>query len=225
MKRNVSLAEISDGRLYKENDMVKADCHGCKNCHLCCTGMGESIVLDPYDAWRLQKGTGKGLQELLGEGKLELHVVDGCILPNLAMNGPDEACSFLNEEGRCSVHGYRPGICRLFPLGRYYENGDFTYFLQTGECAEQNRSKVKVEKWIDTPGLKRNHKFVRDWHYFLNAVEEAVTGREDSEFAKGINMAVLTAFYFLQADTEEAFYALFEERREALIAQYDLKVQ
>ncbi len=52
MKRNVSLAEISDGRLYGENDMVKADCHGCKGCSKCCHGMGESIVLDPYDIYR-----------------------------------------------------------------------------------------------------------------------------------------------------------------------------
>lgn len=31
--------------------------------------------------------------------------------------------------------------------------GDFLYFLQTGECAKENRSKIKVSKWIDTPDL------------------------------------------------------------------------
>ena len=30
MKRNIDLNEISDGRLYTANDMVKADCHDCK---------------------------------------------------------------------------------------------------------------------------------------------------------------------------------------------------
>lgn len=54
---------------------------------------------------------------------LELNVVDGMVLPNLKMAGEEEACLFL-KDGRCSIHGYRPGICRLFPLGRIYERMD-----------------------------------------------------------------------------------------------------
>lgn len=30
MRREVTLEEISDGRLYDANDMVKADCQDCK---------------------------------------------------------------------------------------------------------------------------------------------------------------------------------------------------
>ena len=62
--------------------------------------------------------------------EFELNVVDGVILPNLKMSGQNDACGFLDENGRCSIHAVRPGICRLFPLGRYYENHDFSYFLQ-----------------------------------------------------------------------------------------------
>ena len=131
MKRNVDLAEISDGRLYKINDMVKADCHGCKGCHKCCTGMGNSVVLDPYDVYRLQKGLGKEFSGMLAEQWVELNVTGGVILPNLKMIGEEEECAFLNQEGRCSIHAVRPGVCRLFPLGRVYdEKGDFQYFLQ-----------------------------------------------------------------------------------------------
>ncbi len=120
MKRNVSIEEISDGRLYTSNDLVKADCGGCRGCSVCCHGMGTSVILDPLDAARLAGGLNRSVEELIGLGILELNVVDGVILPNLRMAGEDEACVFLNEEGRCSVHAFRPGICRLFPLGRYY---------------------------------------------------------------------------------------------------------
>ena len=48
MRREVSLEEISDGRLYELNDMVKADCQDCAGCHDCCEGMGDSVVLDPW---------------------------------------------------------------------------------------------------------------------------------------------------------------------------------
>ena len=40
MERNVSMDEISDGRLYGLNDMVKADCRDCEGCSACCRGMG-----------------------------------------------------------------------------------------------------------------------------------------------------------------------------------------
>ena len=56
MRREVTLEEISDGRLYEANDMVKADCQDCKGCFDCCTGMGDSVVLDPLDVWRLCTG-------------------------------------------------------------------------------------------------------------------------------------------------------------------------
>jgi len=155
MKRKINLSDISDGRLYDLNDMVKADCEGCKGCSKCCHKMGNSIVLTPYDIYELTKGSGKSFEELLQLQAIEMNIVDGIILPNLKMSGENESCYFLNGEQRCSIHDFRPGICRLFPLGRYYENGDFKYFLQTKECVMTNRSKIKVEKWID---IKRSYR-------------------------------------------------------------------
>ena len=130
MERNIDMKEVSDGRLYTSNDLVKADCGGCEGCSACCQGMGESIVLDPLDIHRLCCGLHTDFNGLMVD-KIELQIVDSVILPNLKMaSGNTEACSFLNPEGRCSIHAFRPGICRLFPLGRFYENGSFKYFLQ-----------------------------------------------------------------------------------------------
>lgn len=212
MKRNVSLAEISDGRLYNRNDMVKADCHGCMGCSRCCVGMGNSIILDPYDVYRFQCGLGRGLPELLAEGAAELNVVDGVVFPNLKMTGAEERCAFLDEEGRCDIHESRPGICRLFPLGRFYEDGDFKYFLQTKECPAPNRSKVKVSKWIDTPNGNTNHEFVRRWHYLLSGLGERMAGAEDMDEAKRLNVRMLRIFYMKPYNPDKDFYGQFEER-------------
>lgn len=217
MKRNVSLEDISDGRLYSENDMVRTDCHGCRGCSACCRGMGKSIILDPFDVYRLTLGLGRPLQELLAE-QVELNVVDGVVLPNLRMTGKEEQCSFLDSEGRCRIHSLRPGICRLFPLGRYYENGSFRYFLQTGEC-NAVRSKIKISKWIDTPGLEQNSTFVTRWHYLLNQIEEIVVERMaertdggEDDFCRQLNMFLLHNFYLTAYDNERDFYEQFEER-------------
>lgn len=117
MKRNVDLNEISDGRLYSANDMVKVECGDCAGCSACCQNMGTSVVLDPMDIWKMQRGTGRMLEKLLKK-ELELNVVDGIILPNLRMNGTREVCSFLNEEGRCSIPSIQAGNLQAFSIGQ-----------------------------------------------------------------------------------------------------------
>lgn len=211
MKRNVSLEEISDGRLYGLNDMVKAGCGDCQGCSACCEDMGSSIILDPLDVYRLTTGLGQTFDELLLD-KLELNVVDGVILPDLKMSGEQERCSFLDAEGRCSIHSLRPGICRIFPLGRYYENGGFRYFLQNRECRKENRSKVKVSKWIDTPELNKNQTYILTWHNFLKDAEEWIREQEDADFAKRLNLYLLNLFYRTSYDSQINFYEQFEQR-------------
>jgi Fe-S-cluster containining protein len=132
------------------------------------------------------------------------------------MSGEKEACAFLDQEGRCSIHSYRPGICRIFPLGRYYEDHDFSYILQVNECPCQATAQIKVGKWIDTPNLAKNKQFLIDWHYFLNDMEEMIQNTKDANQIKKINMYILNSFYTKQYDTEAEFYPQFEERlREA----------
>ena len=210
MKREIDIKEISDGKLYGANDLVKADCNDCKGCSDCCKGMGESIILDPYDVYRLTTGLHVSFEILLAD-KVALDMYDGIILPHLNMNGPNEACAFLNEEGRCSIHALRPGICRLFPLGRIYENGSFKYFLQVNECSNKNRTKVKVKKWIDTPDLKKNEIFINEWHDFVNTIQDKINSDLDEEMIRKINLFILQHFY-IEPYHKEDFYKQFEVR-------------
>ena len=213
MIREVSLEEISDGKLYGPNDMVRADCQDCRGCSACCKGMGESIVLDPLDLHRLAFGLHAAPRQMLA-GPVQLHVVDGIVLPNLAMDGAEEACRFLDENGRCSVHAFRPGICRLFPLGRIYEGDTFRYFVQVHECRNQKRTKVKVRKWIDTPDFAKYERYIACWHGFLKAREKEVLQDPGGERAKRICMEVLERFYLTAYDDSRDFYEQFYERLE-----------
>mgnify|MGYP007106289507 FL=1 len=65
MERNIDMREVSDGKLYDLEDMVRADCAGCAGCSACCKGMGSSIVLDPLDMHRLVSGTKTDAKTLL----------------------------------------------------------------------------------------------------------------------------------------------------------------
>lgn len=216
MKREIDMNEVSDGKRYTSSDLAKLGCSDCAGCSDCCQGMGESIILDPYDIYQLTKGLDCTFQELL-QGKVELNIVDGVILPNLALTGKGESCNFLNAEGRCSIHAIRPGFCRLFPLGRIYEDHTFHYFLQIHECKKENRTKLKISKWLGIPNLKQYEEFVTDWHYFLNDVTENLKEMENEEMIKNAAMGLVKLFYFMPYDPERDFYEQYYERKRMLV--------
>lgn len=216
MKREIDLQEISDGKKYTASDMVRMECQECKGCSACCQGMGQSILLDPYDIYELEKGLHLDFAKLL-EQYLELRVVDGLIVPNIRLSGEKEQCPFLNKQGRCSIHSFRPGFCRLFPLGRIYENDTFYYFYQVKECDYPNKTKVKIKKWLDIPQLSRYEEYIVTYHYFLKKVQNLLEETENDELQRSLNLFLLNTFYVNQYDVENAeqdFYAQFAERME-----------
>ena len=213
---NENILEISDGKLYKNNDMVRISCHDCAGCSFCCRDMGESIWLDPYDVYQLTRNLGKSFEVLL-QKEVEFHVEDGLILPNLRMLGDEEpVCGFLNEEGRCSIHAFRPGFCRLFPLGRNYDESGLTYFVLKDACPAPSKSKVKINKWLNLPKLKEYESFLVKWHT-LTKMLRAYYGEhaEDEAVIKAVNMKFLQIFY-LTAYEEDDFYADFAGRYEKM---------
>lgn len=192
--------------------MVKVGCNDCLGCSACCQGMGKSVILDPLDIYRLSKHLNCSFEQLLLD-KIELNVVDSVILPNLKMAELSEKCAFLDTEGRCSIHKARPGICRLFPLGRFYENGGFQYFLQIHECVKENKTKVKVKNWIDTPDVKENERYILAWHNLLKKLEK-LTGSADEAQVKQISLYILQQFFAAPYNYEEDFYPQFWRRLE-----------
>lgn len=215
MKREIDIKEISDGKLYDLNDMVKADCKDCEGCSACCKGMGNSIVLDPLDVFRLTKGLNCTFEALI-QNQAELNVVDGIVLPSIRMGEAGEACGFLDPQGRCSIHSFRPGICRLFPLGRIYTEEGIRYFLQIYECVKKNRTKVKVRSFMDNPDGKRYDKFIADWHDFLKKAENEMEKQNDPNFTRELSMNVLKMFYLTPYEKEQDFYDQFGKRLEAI---------
>lgn len=209
---NENILDISDGKLYGNNDMAKISCHDCAGCSSCCRDMGESIWLDPYDVFHLTKNLGKTMEELLAR-EVEFHVEDGLILPNIKMLGDGApVCGFLNEEGRCSIHEFRPGFCRLFPLGRNYEDNKLTYFVLKDACPAPNKSKVKINKWLNIPNLKAYEKFLVEWHSLTKMLRAYYEEHmEDEAVIKAVNMKFLQIFYLLPYE-EDDFYIAFQNR-------------
>lgn len=210
MKREIDLKEVSDGKLYTANDMVKIGCNDCAGCSECCRVVGDSIILDPYDIYQLETGLQTDFAALMKD-KIGLNVVDGIILPHLKMRQGKEGCVFLNEEGRCGIHNYRPGFCRMFPMGRIYEEDGFRYFLQVHECAYPNKTKIKLKKWIGIPELSSYEQYIKDWHDFLMNRQELIRTAKGEETVKALNMQLLNQFFVMPYEGKD-FYGQFYQR-------------
>ncbi len=231
MLRYEDIQDISDGNIYEPEDEVLLGTGGCKGCSHCCeTDMGKSIVLTPYDIYNLCRASGKSFDELLVGFYIEISMIDGVALPHLKM---DKGCKFL-ENGRCLVHTLRPGICRLFPLGRIYQNGDFKYFLQVKECVVQDRTPVTVREWLGIEDLETNSKFINKWHKFLGFEQKKVaeiremSGYESKRISE-IDEGELEVYAGIVGDAEKWDAMKAEEYRkwkaEAIRAEGEMRIK
>lgn len=208
MKSTSNLEELSDGKLYDIKDMVKADAGGCEDCTACCQGVGDLFALTPYDVFEIKRSTGLNLNQLL-EDKIEYRMDKKFRMLHLQMVGVNEACSFLNDDGLCNIHEARPGICRLFPLGRAYEDDDFKYFLQVDACTKPKLGKIKVKKWIGINDYQKNKDFILSWFNFIKALTFRLKFVRDEEALKDINTYLAQTFYEIETSD---FYETYYER-------------
>ena len=86
-------------------------------------------------------------------------------------------------------------------------------------------SKVKVKKWIDTPNLQKNKKYVLDWHYFIDDVQNKLAKISDDDLIKKIDMFILQHFFVERYTDSEDFYSQFNVRMEKAKKVVDMLTQ
>jgi len=230
MIRDRSIEEIFDGNYYSPGDMVLVGCSDCAGCSECCRNTGDSIILDPWDMYMLTKGTGKTFTDMI-EREIEIRLVDGLILPNLMQHhesdetgersGREDAldrlsgdhCPFLSQAGRCSIHPFRPGMCRLYPMGRYYTEGGFRYILQKDECTERKKTSVLLQDWLGIENLARYESYILDWHDFKRQAEESLHILTQKS-RESVTRYILQIFFVHPYEVKLDFYAQYDARME-----------
>ena len=192
--------------------MVPVGCADCEGCSECCRSTADTIILDPQDMYLLSKGTGKVFTDMI-EREIEIRLVDGLILPNLMEEheGEEEHCLFLTDRGRCSIHAFRPGLCRLYPMGRYYTDGGFRYILQKDECTGRVKTPVLLREWLGIEDLPRYEAYIQDWHDFRKRVEKVVPMLTEKS-RDSVQRYILQVFFVHPYLTRQDFYPQYEAR-------------
>ena len=203
--------DMSDSvRYYQLNDLARISSPACEGCGECCRGMGESIELDPYDSFQLAAGLNKPFADLINH-EIALHSENGIILPHIAMKGGDDACSFLGEDGRCGIHSFRPGICRLYPLSRKYLDDGIRYFIQPNVCLGHSMVKVKIRSYLQIQDYSSYEGFKWDWFRFLKDAEDIAISNTDPSLRTKLGLFILETF-FLRPYSSGEFYSIFNKR-------------
>jgi Fe-S-cluster containining protein len=105
-----------EARTLQGADTVELMCDT-GGCAANCCKNGPPIILNPYEIDRICVAAGMSYEDLLDV--VETDRADG--FP-LVMLPRDPACHFWIAKG-CRIYEARPLACRLFPLGRVFENG------------------------------------------------------------------------------------------------------
>jgi Fe-S-cluster containining protein len=106
----------SDAVPLSGSDPIQLTC-GTAGCRSNCCRKGPHIILNPYEIDLMCKASALSYEDLLDI--VETDRVNG--IP-LVMLPRDPMCHFWTDSG-CSIYGARPLACRLFPLGRVFEQG------------------------------------------------------------------------------------------------------
>jgi Fe-S-cluster containining protein len=94
--------------------------YSCNRCKKCCHD--KRISLSPYEILRLARNLRLTTKEFISQFTEEQGTI-------LRFRSEDGACSLLGEEG-CTVHADRPGVCRIYPLGGFFQlEGQETFAL------------------------------------------------------------------------------------------------
>ena len=119
----------SDVEPLEPADPVQLVC-GTAGCSANCCTHGPHIVLNPYEIALLCAASGMPYEDLLDI--VETDRVNGFPLVLLPR---DPACPFWTEQG-CRVYHARPLACRLFPLGRVFDDNASCFVLpDRNRCA------------------------------------------------------------------------------------------
>ena len=214
------MREVEKGsrqRLYGAQDMARISSSACAGCGACCREMGDTIVLDPYDVWQLGICTGRPFEELMGAG-IDLHVEEGVILPHLMMREETKSCFFLGGDGKCTVHPYRPGICRLFPLGRQFDDEKTSYFIVPQGCVKGGLSKVRIDRWIGIPDLPAYEDYKSRWHLLIRTLRARISAEPSEKVRRDINLYFLRLFFMAPYDTVSSAGAFYKEAADRMKA-------
>lgn len=80
-------------------------------------------------------------------------------------------CPF--KKGVCTIYPSRPIRCRLYPLGRVFQEEEVIYVLPEENCIGfDSGRKQTIAEWLEREGINEHNDLTNEWNRFLIKVKE-----------------------------------------------------
>lgn len=195
--------EFQDSEL-KPGDTFQFECSMCGNC---CRNRREPILLTGTDIFRVAHGLGTSVESIVLQNT-QGYVGESSHVPALVLRERfDGSCSFLRK-GRCMVQQYKPSVCALYPLGRYFDARDnsFHYFFNqnTCQCGKDTGQKWTLQKWLDKFNIEETEVMTAAWHKLLIGITQE-TCKISKDKITGEMIDALYRVLYLNYDIEKPY--------------------
>lgn len=192
----------------------------CEKCAACCQNLADPFMLDALDAYRLAKHLREhgecieGTDDVLSR-YAEPALVECYPIFRVKTAGKDAACIFL-KDGKCSVYGARPQVCRLYPftVAPGSKGRDFQYLLCTERDHHFGRGSVTVKDWMSENFPKEAREFSRAQNEWFPRIARGIHALGDT----GRKRALFRILYYLYYgyDLDKPFLPQYEANMEEL---------
>jgi Fe-S-cluster containining protein len=181
------IAENMDKMEVGLDDTFRFKCYGCGKC---CKNR-EDILLNPKDLFNIALSLGKSTAEVM-DSICDRYIGGSSRIPLVRLQpvGKNMVCPLL-KDNRCTVHALKPGVCALFPLGRFVKynaedgkadlsgNASVSYLLNPIECGGHRNNTVR--RWLESFGLDPNDPYYLRWTDFFMNMSNYVRNLESAE--------------------------------------------
>ncbi|MCK9419333.1 MAG: YkgJ family cysteine cluster protein [Nitrospirae bacterium] len=157
----------ADASVLVETDLMQLTC-GTRGCDSTCCKASAPIVLNPYEIALVCRESDMSYEDLLDV--VDTERANG--FP-LVMLPRDPVCHFWTENG-CRIYKARPLACRLFPIGRVYNDMQSRFVLPGQNLCDGLATEPAgtVDDYLKTQDAALQIRMADRWIDFVNEIEK-----------------------------------------------------
>lgn len=237
LKKQIEEAMGIEIELIDENDKFDFKCTACGKC--CANDSVDMILLTPFDLYNLSKGTGKNINDIVND-YTNVYIGKNSNFPVVQLNSvfnlqksieygmKYKVCPFL-KDNKCSVHDFKPSICRLYPLGRTItistddNEKTMTYFLLKNRCGGKGEFN-SLDNWIknrsDYDRLQKEYStFFATITSIIDLNKLQELSQKDKSLSRVLNMMYnfIINVYYLNYEVNEPFWEQYERNKKEVL--------
>lgn len=211
------------------DDTFRFSCNMCGNC---CRNRREPIIVTGFDVFRIAKGLGISMIEVLRQ-YMRPKVGSSSHLPLFLLRERlDGSCKFLRN-GACTIQDFKPIVCAVFPLGRVIDSrdGNIMYIKQpvSERCGGIDGRVWTLKEWIESWGLDRWDRECVAWSKISTMAASGLQKVRPEQLVDGKILLFLTEAMFVDYDTEKDYVSQverhIEEIKKMFWEEYHIKVK